>query len=33
MLDTFLNGENVKVNGDMVGRQHILRTLENIMLP
>jgi hypothetical protein len=27
MLDKFLTGENVKVNGEIAGRQHILRTL------
>jgi hypothetical protein len=28
MLDKFLTGENVKVNGEIVGRRHILRTLQ-----
>jgi ribosomal protein L35 len=28
MLDKFLTGENVKVNGEIAGRRHILRTLE-----
>jgi hypothetical protein len=27
MLDKFLTGENVKVNGEIAGRRHILRTL------
>jgi ribosome-associated protein YbcJ (S4-like RNA binding protein) len=27
MLDQFLTGENVKVNGEIAGRRHILRTL------
>jgi hypothetical protein len=27
MLDKILTGENVKVNGEIVGRRHILRTL------
>ena len=27
MLDTFLTGENVKVNGEIAGHRHILRTL------
>ena len=27
MLDKFLTGENVKVNGEIAGRWHILRTL------
>ena len=26
MLDKFLSGENVKVNGEIAGRLHILRT-------
>jgi hypothetical protein len=28
MLDKFLTGENVKVNGEIAGRRHILRTLQ-----
>jgi hypothetical protein len=28
MLDKFLTGENVKVNGEIAGRRHILRTLD-----
>jgi hypothetical protein len=28
MLDNFLTGENVKVNGEIAGRRHILRTLD-----
>jgi hypothetical protein len=28
MLDKVLTGENVKVNSEIAGRQHILRTLE-----
>jgi hypothetical protein len=28
MLDKVLNGENVKVNGEIAGRRHILRTLD-----
>ena len=27
MLDKFLTGENVKVNGEIAGHRHILRTL------
>jgi hypothetical protein len=27
MLDKILTGENVKVNGEIAGRRHILRTL------
>ena len=27
MLDKFLTGENVKVNGEIAGRRYILRTL------
>ena len=27
MLDKVLTGENVKVNSEIAGRQHILRTL------
>ena len=27
MLDKFLTGENVKINGEIAGRRHILRTL------
>ena len=27
MLDKFLTGENVKVNGEIVGHRHIFRTL------
>jgi hypothetical protein len=27
MLDKCLTGENVKVNGEIAGRRHILRTL------
>ena len=27
MLDKVLTGENVKVNGEIAGRRHILRTL------
>jgi hypothetical protein len=27
MLDKFLTGENVKANGEIAGRRHILRTL------
>ena len=27
MLDKFLTAENVKVNGEIAGRRHILRTL------
>jgi hypothetical protein len=30
MLDKFLTGENVKVNGEITGRQHILRTLAGL---
>ena len=30
MLDKFLTGENVKVNGEIAGRRHILRTLVRI---
>jgi hypothetical protein len=30
MLDKFLAGKNVKVNGEIVGRRHILRTLHLI---
>ena len=30
MLDKFLTGENVKVNGEIAGRQHILRTLAGL---
>jgi hypothetical protein len=32
MLDKFLTGENVKVNGEIVGRRHILRTLDMQMV-
>jgi hypothetical protein len=28
MLDKVLTGENVKVNGEIAGRRHILRTLK-----
>ena len=31
MLDKFLTGENVKVNGEIVGGRHILRTLRTIL--
>jgi hypothetical protein len=27
MLDKFLTGKNVKVNGEIAGRRHILRAL------
>jgi hypothetical protein len=27
MLDKFLTGENVELNGEIAGRRHILRTL------
>ena len=30
MLDKVLTGENVKVNGEIAGRRHILRTLHGI---
>jgi hypothetical protein len=30
MLDKFLTGENVKVNGEIAGRRHILRTLAGL---
>jgi hypothetical protein len=30
MLDKFLTGENVKVNGEIGGRLHILRTLAGL---
>jgi hypothetical protein len=30
MLDKVLTGENVKVNGEIAGRRHILRTLQLI---
>jgi hypothetical protein len=30
MLDKFLSGENVKVNGEIAGRLHILRTLAGL---
>jgi hypothetical protein len=30
MLDKVLTGENVKVNGEIAGRRHILRTLLHI---
>jgi ribosome-associated protein YbcJ (S4-like RNA binding protein) len=32
MLDKFLTDENVKVNGEIAGRRHILRTLR-ILVP
>ena len=31
MLDKFLTGENVKVNGEIAGRRHILRTLHLVV--
>ena len=33
MLDKFLTGDNVKVNGEIAGRRHILRTLCSLMFP
>ena len=30
MLDKFLTSENVKVNGEIASRRHILRTLDSV---
>jgi hypothetical protein len=32
MLDKFLTGENVKVNGEIAGHRYILRTLPLLLI-